>query len=630
MLVHQWRDVFRKCILKTYIISKKSDIEYLRYIKNKYQQPILSDVDNNYDETNCIEYYDCIIISATMYEVFNEQFNNIKWARIIIDEVVSIKLPTNLEFKCNFIWFLTATPTGIKHIKRNYIKSLVSAMTDYTINNIIIKNNNDFVDISMNLPNINQIIIKCLTPKELNIVKEYLNDEIVNMINAGNIQEAIVKLNCNVETSDNILEVITKKIKKELHNKKAELSFEQNKIPDDIKIHDEKIKKIEQQIKNLESKCQGLEDRIKLFKKDNCPICLDEFESPILTNCCNNLFCIKCLTLCSKCPLCRALINISACIVINDNKIKDSKPNKENILCSKVNNLITLLKKKPNSKFLLFSNYDRTFENIIKELSDNDIKYSKLTGSNVVINSIIKRFESGEIKVLMLNALNYGSGLNLQMATDIIIYHELKIELETQVIGRAQRLGRTEPLNVYYLMHENEQVNCKNPTLNLDIFENDTTMLDEYINIKQEDQKMVETKDIINNNHTAKPKKGKNKTKSSRKKNNNQVSENKQLNEYKNDSKINNTYDDFFTEDEINRAIGEIDNMYENKNNILTTITDNVIYPQEASLSRLNPRAPSIIILKPIPQIINIMTDTQKFIDDGKKIINKFNSGSPI
>ena len=279
---------------------------------------------------------------------------------------------------------------------------------------------------------------------------------------------------------------------------------------------------------------------------------------------------------------------------------------------------------------MLFSNYDRTFENIIKELSDNDIKYSKLTGSNVVINSIIKRFESGEIKVLMLNALNYGSGLNLQMATDIIIYHELKIELETQVIGRAQRLGRTEPLNVYYLMHENEQVNCKNPTLNLDIFENDTTMLDEYINIKQEDQKMVETKDIIDNNHTAKPKKGKNKTKSSRKKNNNQVSENKQLNEYKNDSKINNTYDDFFTEDEINRAISEIDNMYENKNNILTTITDNVIYPQEASLSRLNPRAPSIIILKPIPQINNIMTDTQKFIDDGKKIINKFNSGSPI
>ena len=57
----------------------------------------------------------------------------------------------------------------------------------------------------------------------------------------------------------------------------------------------------------------------------------------------------------------------------------------------------------------------------------------------------------------MLNAVNYGSGLNLQSATDIIIYHELNNELETQVIGRAQRLGRKEGLNVYYLFHENEK-----------------------------------------------------------------------------------------------------------------------------------------------------------------------------
>ena len=81
----------------------------------------------------------------------------------------------------------------------------------------------------------------------------------------------------------------------------------------------------------------------------------------------------------------------------------------------------------------------------------------------------------------MLNAINYGSGLNLQMATDIIIYHELELELETQVIGRAQRLGRKDPLNVYYLLNDNEKVNCKNPTLNLDIFANDESMLDNFI-----------------------------------------------------------------------------------------------------------------------------------------------------
>ena len=58
----------------------------------------------------------------------------------------------------------------------------------------------------------------------------------------------------------------------------------------------------------------------------------------------------------------------------------------------------------------------------------------------------------------MLNALNYGSGLNLHMATDIIKYHQLDIELETQVIGRAQRMGRSNSLNVYYLFNEGEKI----------------------------------------------------------------------------------------------------------------------------------------------------------------------------
>jgi len=57
------------------------------------------------------------------------------------------------------------------------------------------------------------------------------------------------------------------------------------------------------------------------------------------------------------------------------------------------------------------------------------------------------------------------------MATHIIIYHELDKELETQVIGRAQRLGRTNSLNVYYLLNDGEKVNCNNATLSLDIFE---------------------------------------------------------------------------------------------------------------------------------------------------------------
>jgi hypothetical protein len=57
------------------------------------------------------------------------------------------------------------------------------------------------------------------------------------------------------------------------------------------------------------------------------------------------------------------------------------------------------------------------------------------------------------------------------MASDIIIYHEMNKELETQIIGRAQRIGRTEPLNVYYLLHENEKHNVTNPSLDISIYD---------------------------------------------------------------------------------------------------------------------------------------------------------------
>ena len=77
----------------------------------------------------------------------------------------------------------------------------------------------------MKLPNINQIVIKCFTPRELYIIKNYVDNDIINMINAGNIQDAAIKLNCNIDTSEHILEVLTKKIKKDIYNKKIELEL---------------------------------------------------------------------------------------------------------------------------------------------------------------------------------------------------------------------------------------------------------------------------------------------------------------------------------------------------------------------------------------------------------------------
>ena len=45
----------------------------------------------------------------------------------------------------------------------------------------------------------------------------------------------------------------------------------------------------------------------------NCPICLEIFEDPILTGCCGNTFCEKCIKSCKNlCPYCQKKTNYTA------------------------------------------------------------------------------------------------------------------------------------------------------------------------------------------------------------------------------------------------------------------------------------------------------------------------------
>lgn len=499
-LITQWKQAFAKCNLKTYVIAKKTDVNFLVFPENVFKKNDNDDnnddnLDDNLDdlehisEVNTVEYYDVILCSATMFDDYLDKFKMVKYARIIIDEICSIKLPSDLNWNANFIWFITATPSGIKYLKRLYVKDIVTKMNNIIFDNVIIKNDDEYVSNSMQLPSLNQILIKCFTPKQFAMVREYVPADVMDMLNAGNVQEAILKLNCNVDTNENIMQVLTNKIMKEIHNKKAELTYQETLIPSDKKTHDEHINKIKDKIKSLEVKFESITQRLKDFAENSCPICLEDFADviPGILPCCNQLYCIPCLAQVKNiCPMCRIEFEMKNINVIDNNakqkaKIDNTCNTKHEI--SKSDALIKLLKEKSNGKFLLFSNYDQTFENLNKKLTDEKITFSKVMGSGAVVNKTIERFTNGEIRVLMLNATNYGSGLNLQMATDIIIYHQLNLELETQVIGRAQRLGRTSELNVYYLLHDHEQNNVVNPSLTLDLSDgSDFTQFQNHLN----------------------------------------------------------------------------------------------------------------------------------------------------
>jgi SNF2 family DNA or RNA helicase len=153
--------------------------------------------------------------------------------------------------------------------------------------------------------------------------------------------------------------------------------------------------------------------------------------------------------------MCRASLTYKNLIVVEEEK-KETCVKDEPVLYEKLDVLSDYLLSNPNKRILIFSEFEKTFELIQQRLQQLGIRYSNISGNTLQIAKTINLYKNGDINVLMLNAKFFGAGINLQMTDEVFVYHRMSGDLEKQVIGRAQRLGRKEPLSINYLCYENE------------------------------------------------------------------------------------------------------------------------------------------------------------------------------
>ena len=155
----------------------------------------------------------------------------------------------------------------------------------------------------------------------------------------------------------------------------------------------------------------------------------------------------------NSCPSCRTTININELIYIDNSssKIKKDKP-KITRNMTKLEQIRTLIKDKNHGKFLIFSSYDITFKPICKMFKENNINFVDIKGTVETRQKNIKKFKTGTCQVIFLNSKLNSAGINLPETTDIILYHEMEENVKCQIIGRAQRIGRKEPLHVHNLI----------------------------------------------------------------------------------------------------------------------------------------------------------------------------------
>jgi SNF2 family DNA or RNA helicase len=105
---------------------------------------------------------------------------------------------------------------------------------------------------------------------------------------------------------------------------------------------------------------------------------------------------------------------------------------------------------------LIFSRFDNPLNSIGQDLAVENIRPAIVHGNKDVINRTLESFRKGDTRVLLLNSVMAGAGMNITEATHVILLHAMNHEEEKQILGRAYRMGRQGPLHLIRLLHPDE------------------------------------------------------------------------------------------------------------------------------------------------------------------------------
>lgn len=427
-----------------------------------------------------------ILVSGTFYRKVQEHIidENYSINRVFFDEADSMNTPNAKHIPANFYWFVSASYKNILNpyprwnyeyrnwensylissgISNNvYVKNIFMSfyktknqIMNRLIDKIVIRNSDDYVEKSFNLPELKRHILKCKDSGIISILNGVVHSNIILCLNAGDTVGAMSYVNQeNIDTEVNIINAVKQSLFIKLNNVNVELRTAEDTIFMNVELKNKRMLKLQTDKKQIENKMRLIEERIN--DSELCMICLDKQVNKTITKCCNNSFCLKCLTSWLKknpsCPLCKENLHVEKDLfIVKDDEYDTSMISEPSKLCQ-LNKMLENIT--TEGKILIFSEYDNSFIDIESSLNSYGIKYAKLKGNS--INKNVEAYKNGDLQVLLVNSHAYGSGLNLENTTDVVLFHKFDNDIESQIIGRAQRPGRKSPLNVWYLLNNNE------------------------------------------------------------------------------------------------------------------------------------------------------------------------------
>lgn len=461
-----------------------------------------------------------VLISNTMYKHLYRwtHENDVSWKRVFIDEADTIAIPGTQEvFKARFTWLISASwpnlvfpneylsvykatiqdlvlsPSAPYHFLRSHFNNLMASHNSmhysyisYIIaslpyfksfldhhnpfrGRLVLRCDDDFIKESISLPPLHKQTIICKQPVIQQVVSKYVSSDIVNLLHAGDISGAITALGVKSETKLGLVDALTASMKKELARLEATHNFKEKLEYSSPAAKKSALEHLESKIKQVKDSIESIRARIE-DADDMCPICYDDMQSALMTPCCSRTFCSQCILQCltkqPTCPMCRKeivaknLIRVvgaeegNAIVATGAHRVPAATPLEA--IPKKQDALFHIFQSNPDGRFLVFSRYDNPLAEAEARLTELGIKVKQLRGNKDAIAATLRGFQAGQTRCLLLNSQYAGAGLNITSATHVILLHAMTHEEEKQILGRAYRMGRTEPLQLVKLLHEGE------------------------------------------------------------------------------------------------------------------------------------------------------------------------------
>lgn len=415
-----------------------------------------------------LEKYDVVLCTVTMFNNVAENYSHVCFKRFIYDEADSAFISSMLPIYAGFFWIMSATfqelvrelslrrihfvkDLFMKIISANYSSSeileLITIRSDEKIRGLAPNPFKEYKTIYYNI-------------QEAPVIRhlgEFMGEGIIEMINAGDISGAINRLGGDNDCSD-IAEIIRTRALEELKLAEDKVYLYRNRP--------ELLVEWNNRLAQCRRKVDTIEQRISNISMEDCVICAESLDKPVLLGCCQSIYCGKCILdwftqNARTCPNCRCenptMTNL---LKYNEEKEGEEEKNgekKEKTTGTKFENMLEIIHK--GKKILIFSSYDAQFKDMVNFLINNDISCCLVNGSVSTRQNSLHKYNYEDVKVMILNSRANGAGLNLQVTTDIIIWNKMPENLTTQLIGRAIRYGLKHEVTVHKFYSQEQDQN---------------------------------------------------------------------------------------------------------------------------------------------------------------------------